>query len=124
VSSYNYSEAYVGLAAENLSGRVYYSPGYFNQKTRTVYAEISATYALRDNVHLLGHFGTLHPLSANGMPVFDTGSRYDGTIGISARHADWVAEVAWVALQKKLTDYPTYDDRNPHAVVLSVSYSF
>jgi uncharacterized protein (TIGR02001 family) len=124
LSAYDYTEAYLGLAAENLSGRVYYSPNYFNQKARTVYAEVNATYALRDNVHLLGHFGILHSGSGEGAAAFEAGSRCDGRLGISARHADWEAQVAWVALQKKSTYYSTYEDRNPRAVVLSVSFSF
>jgi uncharacterized protein (TIGR02001 family) len=123
-SAYNYTEAYLGLASENLSGRIYYSPSYFNQKARTVYAEINATYGLRENVHLLGHFGMLHPIAGNGPSAFDAASRYDGRVGISARYADWVAEVAWVAVQKTSAYYPTYADRNPHAVVVSVSFSF
>lgn len=124
LSAYNYTEAYVGLLSENVSGRIYYSPSYFEQKARTVYAELNATYAFQENLHLVGHVGVLHPVSGNGPTVFDSGSRYDGRLGVSARYADWVAEVAWVVLQKKSTYYPTYEDRNPHAVVLSVSYSF
>jgi uncharacterized protein (TIGR02001 family) len=123
-SNYNYSEAYLGLAAENLSGRVYYSPSYLNQKAQTVYAEINATYALRDDVRLLGHLGVLHPDSSNGANAFEPGSRWDCRLGISAKYTDWVGEVAWVALQKKSTYYTTYEDRNPRAFVLSISYSF
>jgi uncharacterized protein (TIGR02001 family) len=123
-SYYDFAEAYVGLASENLSGRVYYSPSYFNQKTHTVYAEINAAWLLQENVHLLGHIGVLHPVSGNDVPPSALSSRYDARLGVSARIADCVAQVAWVALQKHATDYPTYEDRNPHAVVFSLSYSF
>jgi uncharacterized protein (TIGR02001 family) len=123
-SAYNYAEAYVGLASENCSGRVYYSPSYLNQKAHTVYAELNATYPLQENVHLLGHFGILHQLSGSDTSPSESGSRYDGRIGISARIAEWVVELAWVALQKKSSLYPAYEDRNPRTVVLSVAYSF
>jgi uncharacterized protein (TIGR02001 family) len=123
-SAYSYGEAYVGLASENYSGRVYYSPSYYNLKARTIYAEVNAAYPLQDNVHLLGHFGVLHPVSGNDLSSSQSASRYDARLGVSARFADWAGQLAWVALQKKSTDYPGYEDRNPHAIVFSVSYSF
>lgn len=123
-SYYDFAEAYVGLASENLSGRVYYSPSYFSQKTHTVYAEINASYLLRENIHLLGHLGELHPVAGGDVPPSALSSRYDARLGVSARFADWVAQVAWVMLQKQTTDYPKYEDRDPHAVVFSLSYSF
>lgn len=123
-SLYDYKEAYVGLTSENFSGRVYYSPSYLNQQTRTVYGEFNASYALRENVDLLGHVGVLHALSDNDVTQSEPGSRFDGKVGISVRVADWVAELAGVALQKKAARYPGYEDRNPRAVVLSISYSF
>ncbi len=123
-SYYDFAEAYVGLASENFSGRVYYSPSYFNQKTHTVYAEANAAWPFLENVHLLGHFGALHPISGNDVAASAPKSRFDAKLGVSARISDWVAQVAWVTLQKQATDYPKYEDRKPHALVFSLSYSF
>lgn len=122
-SSYNYTEAFAGLMSETYSGRIYFSPNYFDQKTRTVYAEINAAYLLGENLHLLAHGGFLYPLSDGGR-FSESSSRYDGRLAVSAKIADWNAQLAWVLLQKKFTEYPQYEDRNPRAVVLSVTYAF
>jgi uncharacterized protein (TIGR02001 family) len=123
-SAYDYLEEFVGLTSDHFNARIYFSPSYFDQDVRTVYAELNAAYSLQDHVQLLAHAGLLHPLeAANGFPSASA-SRYDGRIGVNAPFDNWNFQLAWVTLQKKTTLYPHYDDRNPHAVVLSISYSF
>jgi len=121
---YNYIEEFVGLTSDHFNGRIYFSPSYFDQETRSIYAELNAAYSLQDNFQLLAHIGLLHYLTISDESTSETASRYDGRIGVNTKVADWNIQLAWVALQRRSTQYPHYDDRNPHTVVLSVSYSF
>jgi uncharacterized protein (TIGR02001 family) len=124
ISHLNYSEAFAGLTSDNYSARIYYSPRYLDQNTSTLYAELNAAYTLEEDWRLLAHVGLLHPLSDSNIGSSELVSRYDGRLAINARIADWNAQLAWVVLQEKSTLYPQYQDRNPRAVILSVSYSF
>jgi uncharacterized protein (TIGR02001 family) len=123
-SRYNYSEAFVGLSSDNFSGRIYLSPHYFDQKNRTAYAELNATFSLLENLRFLAHAGLLHQFSNSDQTSDAAISRFDYRIGLNAKIADWNVQLSWVALQTKPTEYPHYEDRNPRATVLSVSYSF
>jgi len=124
ISHLNYSEAFVGLTSDNYSARIYYSPRYLDQNTSTLYAELNAAFTLEEEWRLLAHVGLLHPFSDGNNGASELVSRYDGRLAIDARLADWDAQLAWVILQEKSTLYPQYQDLNPHAVVLSISYSF
>jgi uncharacterized protein (TIGR02001 family) len=121
-SDYNYSEAYIGLTSGNYSARVYYSPSYFYQNARTVYAEFNAAYTLRDNLELTAHAGLLDELSNSDTAL--PGTRYDCRFGIATRINDWNVQLAVTALQKKSTYYPHYEDQHPKTLLLSVAYSF
>jgi uncharacterized protein (TIGR02001 family) len=125
-SEYNYVEEFAGLTSDHFNARIYLSPSYFDQETRTIYAELNAVYPFQDHFQLLAHIGLLHPLTGTvGSPSSsEVASRYDGRVGVNAKVADWNVQLAWVALQKRSTQFHYYDDRNPHAIVLSVSYSF
>jgi uncharacterized protein (TIGR02001 family) len=121
-SDYNYKEVFIGATSENYSARIYYSPSYFDLYTRSIYAEFNAVYLLQDKLQLLAHAGVLH--SNTGNNESPSSSRFDCRIGINAKFVDWDVQLAWVALQKKSTEYPQYEDRHPHIFLLSASYSF
>lgn len=121
-SAYNYTEEFVGLTYDHFNARIYYSPNYIALGTRSIYTEVNAAYSLQDHVQLLAHVGYLHYMDA--IDGWESTSRYDGRIGVNAAYDDWNFQLAWVTLQRISTPYPSYDDRNPHAVVLSVSRSF
>jgi uncharacterized protein (TIGR02001 family) len=119
---FDYSEAYVGLTSESYNVRVYYSPSYFNQRSRTLYGEFNASYALHDSVQLLFHGGVLNQIDASldGGPA----SRFDYRAGLNARYNEWNCQLAWVGLQQRPTDYPQYQDTHLHSWVLSIARSF
>jgi uncharacterized protein (TIGR02001 family) len=123
-SDYNYAEEFVGLTSDHFNARIYFSPSYFAEQTRTVYAELNAVSSLQDHFQLLAHIGLLHLLAVSDESSSESASRYDGRIGANAKVADWNVQLALVALQKKSALYPQYEDRNPRALVLSISYSF
>jgi uncharacterized protein (TIGR02001 family) len=124
---YNYAEIFAGLASDNLSGKIYYSPNYYGENVRTAYAEINGTYEVRSHVHLLGHVGFLRVLSSTGGLAPPLTRRFDTRFGVSAGIGDWTCQLAWIATEKDRTiypQYPKYRERNPRAVVLSALYSF
>ncbi|HXA47901.1 MAG TPA: TorF family putative porin [Burkholderiaceae bacterium] len=125
-SGYNYAEEFIGLTSDHFNGRVYFSPSYFDHDAHTVYAELNAAYPFQDHFQLLAHIGLLYTLRVDNGPPSppDVPSRYDGRVGVNVKVVDWNVQLAWVALQKRSTQYPHYDDRNPHAIVLGVSYAF
>jgi uncharacterized protein (TIGR02001 family) len=121
-SDYNYKEIFIGATSENYSARIYYSPAYFDLNTRTIYAEFNALYPIQDDLQLLAHAGLLHAITANDESP--SSSRFDYRIGMNAKIVNWNVQLAWVALQKKSTEYPQYEDLHPHTFLLSASYSF
>jgi len=123
-SDYNYVEEFVGLSTDHFNARISFSPSYFDSQTRTIYAELNAVYPLQDHLQLLAHIGSLHYLVISDESSSMATSRYDGRIGVNAKFSDWNVQLAWVAIQKTSAYYPRYEDRNPRATVLSVSYSF
>lgn len=123
-SKFNYVEEFVGLTSDHFNARIYFSPRYFDQEARTIYSELNAVYSLQDNFQLLAHVGLLHSLAVSDGAQLKSASRYDGRIGVNAKVADWNVQLAWVAIRKQSTPYPQYDDGNPRAVVLGISYSY
>lgn len=121
---YNYNEAFVGLTSENISARVYYSPSYFYQNARTVYAEVNGAYRLQEHWNVLAHIGVLRHLSGDSALNSALMSRYDFRLGLNAYIAEWNFQLALTGLQKQSSDYPQYEDLHPHTWLLSTAYSF
>lgn len=121
---YDYAELFAGFASERVNGRVYFSPRYFGAGYRTLYAELNASYPLRERVHLLGHVGVLHYLSKGEAQFHAPERRADFRIGVGAGLADWNLQLAWVGVEKTAAQSAGYDDSNSRAIVLNLSYSF
>jgi hypothetical protein len=62
---YQYHEFYAGLAHDHVEGRVYFSPSYYGGG-KTMYAELNASWPLRDRFTLVGHLGVLRPFENSG----------------------------------------------------------
>jgi uncharacterized protein (TIGR02001 family) len=58
---YQYHEFYAGLSRDRVEGRLYFSPSYYGDG-KSVYAELNASWPLRERFTLTGHLGLLHPL--------------------------------------------------------------
>ncbi len=114
VAEYDYSEVYVGLSSDRLSGRLYYAPAYYGYGGRTAYAEINGAYPLSGQVTLIGHLGALHALEARTY----TRDRRDMRIALGANLGPYNIQLAWLG-----TDGHA---RNPsaRAFALSVSRNF
>lgn len=123
-ADYNYGEVFAGLAFGNLSGRLYFSPGYLGLHARTLYAELNGASPSRKRLHLLGHIGLLHALDRPEKPEAYATSQADISIGVSADLADWKIRLTWSAARKNNEDTQFYDGRSSHGWVLSTSYAF
>lgn len=90
---YRYREVYFGLAGDRTEGRIYFSPAYYGGG-KTVYAELNASYPLRDGVSLTGHAGLLHP---SGDAGDDARDRLDLRLGLAVDAGRCNLQVALIA---------------------------
>jgi len=121
---YNYSEAYVGIAGERWSARVYYAPSYFGFAQRTVYAEIDASRPLSERWRVDAHVGALSGLGAIASDAARSRHRVDARIGLGcALTASIDAQLAWVGASGA-GPYVAYSDARRNTLVLSLSASF
>ena len=63
------TELYAGLTRKHLSGRLYFSPHYFESGTWTLYGEIDHSMDLAPTLNLSGHIGMLIPVRSRGGSV-------------------------------------------------------
>jgi uncharacterized protein (TIGR02001 family) len=120
---YDYPEVYVGVVAENISGRLYYSSHYFGESTSTLYGEINGTQLVFDRVHLLAHFGILHSTSG---PLYYHGSNHllDGRVGVGIDLDQFNVELSWVWLNSPNAANGVIGVSSHSGPVLTLSHSF
>jgi len=123
-AKYAYAESFIGLATENLSGRLSYAPHYFGKKDGSLYAELNGNAPLNDSVRLVAHLGLLHSFSPQGIALPTPTYRADLRLGLNVDIASWKLQLAWLAAQKKHPAYVYRDGGNPQTWVSSVSYEF
>jgi len=120
---YNYPEVFLGAASENISARLYYSPRYFGQNSRTIYLEVNGTQSLVDRVRLLAHIGVLR---SNGENAY-YGSRdviVDGRVGVGIDFDQFNVQASCVGINSPTSAYVITGVRNRNGPVLTVSRSF
>lgn len=121
--NYNYPEVYVGVASENISGRLYYSPHYFGQNAGAFYLEANATHALADRVRVLAHLGVLS--SGGGTNNYGWPEHMvDGRLGVAL---DWDranVQLSWVATTSPSAAYFVTGVRNRNGPLLTLSLLF
>jgi uncharacterized protein (TIGR02001 family) len=81
--SHNYTEVYLGLAADPFSARIYYSPDYYRSDVSTLYGEVETTFRPAKHWRLNGHLGSLIYLSAPARYIPGRTTRYDWRVGVS-----------------------------------------
>lgn len=125
---YNYLEAYLGVSGEHASARLYYAPRYFGRSARTVYAELNGFLPLGDTLRVIGHAGWLRVLNDEDNTGMASGHRYDYRLGVAAHLGDVDLQLARVTRTARhypsYPGYPANTGSQPHAFVLSASYSF
>jgi uncharacterized protein (TIGR02001 family) len=115
--SYDYAEAYVGVAGEQLSARLYFAPRYFGRDSGAFYAEINGTQALSDRLRLVAHAGMLVN-RGNYMLYGPTDRRLlDGRLGVAVDIEAFTLQASWVGVDSSKTGYPVAHSRKNTAVV-------
>jgi uncharacterized protein (TIGR02001 family) len=127
-SGYNYGETYLGVARENLSARIYYSPRYYGQRANAWYGEINGAQPLIDPVRLLVHVGYLSSHSTYPYGPQVEQHPLDWRIGIGADIDLFHFEVAWVGIRTANSianvGYLITGSTSPNTVVLTLSRQF
>lgn len=108
-AEYNYREAWVGIASDRLSARLYVAPAYYGFGGRVAYAEVNGFYPLRERIRLIGHVGALH--GSRGP------DRIDLRLAVGFDLGDVNLQLAW--LRAVHASQPA-----PRALAFSASYSF
>jgi uncharacterized protein (TIGR02001 family) len=80
--STGYTEVYAGLTSRHLSARLYYSPDYYANGSRTLYAEVGGNIGVIADIRLNAHVGTLQYL-ARPAGAWPAHTRFDWLIGAS-----------------------------------------
>jgi uncharacterized protein (TIGR02001 family) len=123
-SRYNYGNVYLGIATENISGRIYYSPRYFGLAASAVYAEINYTHTLVDRLRWFAHGGFLRT-SADTFYAQSSDRRYvDGRIGLGVDFDQFQAELAWVGISRAYAGYRITNSTSQNTVMLTLSRAF
>jgi uncharacterized protein (TIGR02001 family) len=123
----NYGEVYLGVASENVSARIYYSPDYFGQRANAVYGEINAVQPLIDPLSVVLHVGFLTTRAYSQYSPYGARSWQnvvDGRIGLGANFDLFRLELAWVGISSANGAYQITGSRSPNTVVLTVSHPF
>jgi uncharacterized protein (TIGR02001 family) len=89
----NYSEAYVGVAGQRFSTRLYYSPNYNGSGHNMLYLENSAVMRPADGWRIAGHVGVLQ--AANHWRGGSMKPRYDGRIDVIRSFGRAEVSVGW-----------------------------
>jgi len=121
--SYGYAEAYVGIAFENVSARLYYAPRYFGQDSDAIYGEINVSYPLLDRVRLIAHGGALWNNSEDRYRRPDH-RVFDGSVGVALALDAINVQLVWVGISSSNTLYPVAATGRRNSVVLVLSHSF
>jgi len=90
----SYTEIYAGLSRKYLTGRVYFSPHYFDSHTSTLYGELNGEVGIAPKLSLSTHVGTLVPVRSRGSgawhPQYDWRLGLTRQLGRASLHAAWI----------------------------------
>lgn len=122
-SGYDYPEAYVGVAARNVSARVYYSNRYFGHDSAAFYGEVNAAPPLFDRVRLLAHVGVLH--SSNDQSYYALPERvFDARVGVGIDLDPFDVQLSWVGISSASAGYGITQVRSRNGPVLTLRLRF
>jgi len=124
----NYGEVFLGVATDNVSARVYYSPRYFGESSSAVYGEINATQPLTERIRLHLHVGLVRYRyeSPYGIEPRETPMQrvFDGRVGLRFDLDPFQLEFAWVGVSNHTAAYLITGSSSPNTVVATLSLSF
>jgi uncharacterized protein (TIGR02001 family) len=121
---YDYVETFIGLAGENLGGRLSYAPDYFGRGSHTMYGELNGNLPLAEHLRLTGHLGLQHAHPVSWLATPTPSWRADMRIGLALDAGAWKLQAAWLATQKKHPLYLYDDGGAPRQFTVGAAYEF
>ena len=91
-----YQQFYVGVARDNLSARLSYSPDFPRGGVSSVYLDLNGVVRPAEDWRLTGHFGALHRFG--GRPSDGRRERYDVRLGVTRALGDLELQASWTAV--------------------------
>lgn len=117
------TEAYAGVRRGGVSAYVFYSPHYYANGARALYAQVDLQRTLWGPWRAFGHVGVLTPLGAPPPGLHTpTGEQPDGRLGVSRSFHTAKAFLAWSAAPRE--PYALAFGPAGQAVVLGAAWSF
>lgn len=116
------TEVYAGVRRWGVSAYLFYSPHYYAEGARALYAQVEAQRTLWGPWRVFGHVGVLTPLGAPVSLYGPTGEQPDGSIGVSRSFRSARAFLAWSAAPREA--YAPAFGPAGQAVVLGVAWGF
>ncbi len=122
--TYDYTEAFVGVAFDTLSSRLYYTNSYFGGG-QAVYLELNGSHAINERITLIGHVGYL-ALNQPREPV--SGGERDNLVdflaGINFDLSGFTLGLSVVGTNAQQNACPAGSGRCTITGVLSISHKF
>lgn len=122
--TYDYAEAYVGIAGDALSARLYYAPRYFGRDSGAWYAELNASQPLVDRFRLTAHVGML--VNPGGDTTYGQADRsvLDARVGVAIELEAFTVQLSWVGVASTRTGYPISQGERRNTAVAALSRVF
>jgi uncharacterized protein (TIGR02001 family) len=114
----SYTEIYAGLSRKYLTGRVYFSPHYFDSNTWTLYGELNGDIGIAPKLSLNGHVGTLVPVRSGGAAEWHP--QYDWRLGFARQFGRASVRASWTG-GDQLHRYGANGRHSSDALVFGVS---
>ncbi len=115
-------EVYLGVRASRVSFYVHYSPRYFRDDVRALYAELNSTIPVVGQWRLLAHVGALTPF-ASGLAYFPTREQYDASLGVRTLFRGVGLSAAWT-FQRPGYGAGTWTPTHPDALSFMATWYF
>ena len=120
-TSYDYGEVFAGLAGDDWSSRIYLSPRYFGQSSRTAYVEFDTSRPLVKTLRAFAHLGALARFA--GSEVDDHRTRLDARLGLAWSAGALDMRIAWVGASTG-GPYPSTSETRRNTVVAGATFTF
>jgi uncharacterized protein (TIGR02001 family) len=119
------TETYAGVRRGDVSAYIFYSPHYYSDGVRTLYAQLEVQRTIAGPWRVFGHSGVLTPLSAPYSPYSaPRGEEVDASVGISRSFRAAKAFVAWTIGPPGRTYYAPHLGPAGQAAILGASWGF
>jgi uncharacterized protein (TIGR02001 family) len=116
----SYTEIYAGLSRKYLTGRVYFSPHYFDSHTGTLYGELNGDIGIAPKLSLNGHVGTLVPVRSRGAGEWHP--QYDWRLGLARQFGRASVRASWTG-GDQFRRYGANGRHSSNALVFGVSFA-